>query len=217
MSRTGRTFDVISLIALGGLVAYTASVYDALPARVATHFDFPGNANDWMDRPYGTWGVDAFGLAMWAFVRFSPKWLPSANDWRKRAEQSPMAAVAMLTMLLFVGIGVFTVWNALHPAMPRMVVLDVLLGAYALTFAQILPRTRRNPILGIRTPFSLTSDENWLRANRVGAYAFAAGGLACIACGLAGAPAVGIVLFIVAAILPAIYSWFLAYRLPPGA
>jgi uncharacterized membrane protein len=215
MSRASRTMDLLSLAALAGLVAFTASVYDRLPPQIATQFDLRGRPKAWMSLGYGTWGVDAFALAMWALVRTSPKWLPAANDWRKRAEQSPMAAVAMLTMLLLVGVSAFIVWNGLHPEMPRLATLDVLLGFYALALSSILPRVRRNPILGIRTPFSLTSDENWLRTNRFASYSFGIGGLASIASGVAGAPAVGVVAFVGAAITPWIYSWAIAYRLPP--
>jgi uncharacterized membrane protein len=170
-----------------------------------------------MDRANATWSLDAFFVATWALVRFSPRWLPAAGEWRKRAEQSPMAAVAMLTMLLLVGLGAFTIWNALHPETSRGATLDVMLGVWALALSSLLPRTRRNPILGVRTPFSLTSDENWLRANRFGSYSFGVAGVACIACGLAGAPAVGLVAFLAAAVAPGVYSWVLAYRLPPQA
>jgi uncharacterized membrane protein len=217
MSRSARTFDVASLVSLGGLLAFTASVYDSLPTRIATHWSLHGHPNGFMDRAYATFGMDAFTLLVWACVRFSPRWLPEGGGWRTRAQQSPMGAVAMLTMLLLVGLGVFVVWNGLHPEASRGATLDVMLGVWALALSQILPRTRRNPILGVRTSFSLTSDENWLLANRFGSYAFALGGVACIACGLAGAPAVGGVLFIAAGVAPAIYSWVLAYRLPPQA
>jgi uncharacterized membrane protein len=217
MTRSVRMFDLASLVSLGGLLAFTASVYESLPARIATHWSLHGTPNGFMDRAYATFGMDAFALLVWAIVRFSPRWLPEGGGWRSRAQQSPMGAVAMLTMLLLVGLGVFVVWNGLHPQASRGATLDVMLGVWALALSQILPRTRRNPILGVRTSFSLTSDENWLLANRFGSYAFAAGGVACIACGLAGAPAVGGVLFIAAAVAPSIYSWVLAYRLPPQA
>ena len=217
MNRTRSVLDLVSLASLGGLVAYTASVYGALPAQLATHFDWRGNPNGWMSRANGTWGIDAFALVFWALVRTCPKWLPRANDWRKRAEQSPMAAVAMLMMLLLVGVSAFTVWNGLHPDMPRLATLDVLLGVYALVLSSILPRVRRNPILGIRTPFSLTSDENWHRTNRFASYSFGVGGLACVVCGLAGVATVGVVAFLGAAIAPWGYSWAIAYRLPPEA
>ena len=217
MKRSGLLFDLVSLGSLAELLAFTASVYDELPARIANHFNLHGAPDGWMDRPYATWGVDAFALALWGLTRFSPRWLPKANGWRERAERSPMAAVAMLTMLLFVAVGAFTVWNGLHPEASHGPALSVVIGAYALAFSSVLPRTRRNPLLGVRTSWSLTSDENWHRTNRLASYTFALGGLTCIACGLAGVAAIGICVFIAAAVTPWVYSWVLAYRLPPEA
>jgi uncharacterized membrane protein len=217
MKRSALAFDLVSLAALAGVLAFTASVYDALPARMANHFDLHGNPNGWMDRAYATWGLDAFSLVLWATIRFSPAWLPEKNGWRTRAQQSPIAPVAMLTMLLLVGVSAFTVWNALHPEASRGAMISLLIGTWALAYSTVLPRTRRNPILGVRTTFSLTSDENWARTNRFASYAFALGGLACVVCGLAGVPAVGIVVFIATSLAPWAYSWVLAYRLPPEA
>ncbi len=217
MKRRGHVLDVLSLASLGGLAAFTASIYGRLPELIATHFDVHGTPNGWMDRAYATWGIAAFSLGLWALIRFSPRWLPQASGWRERARQSPMNAVAFLTMLLLVALAFFTLANALHPELSRGATLDVVLGVWALALSSILPRTRRNPLLGVRTAYSLTSDENWHRANRFGSYAFAVGGVAIIACGLAGAPAAGILVFVAAAISPAVYSWVLAYRLPPEA
>jgi uncharacterized membrane protein len=217
MKRSVQVLDVLSLGSLAGLGAFMASVYGQLPVRIATHFDLHGTPNGWMDRGQATFGIGGLALALWALIRFSPRWLPASGGWRERAAKSPMAAVALLTTLLMVAVVAFTTYNALHPEASRGATLDVGLGAWALALSQILPRTRRNPILGVRTAFSLTSDENWLRANRFGSYAFALGGAACIACGLLGVPAAGIVAFVAAALAPVGYSWALAYRLPPEA
>jgi uncharacterized membrane protein len=217
MNRWNRAFDLISLTSLGGVVAFTASVHDALPETIAVHFGLHGEPNGWMGRELATWGVDAFALAMWALARFSPRWLPEANGWKSRAAKSPMGAIAMLTSLLLAWVSLFIVWNALHPDMPRLRTLAVMLGLYAFAISLVLPRTRRNPLLGVRTPFSLTSDENWARANRIGSYAFAAGGLGSLVGALVGLPMAGIVFFVAASFVPWIYSWKLAYELPPDA
>ncbi|HEY2509262.1 MAG TPA: SdpI family protein [Polyangiaceae bacterium] len=81
----------------------------------------------------------------------------------------------------------------------------------------VLPRLRRNPLVGIRTAWTLTSDENWSRVHRLGSYVYAATGLACLACGLVGATAVGLVVLTTGALAPGVYSYVLASRLPPEA
>jgi uncharacterized membrane protein len=217
MKRSALVFDLVSLVSFGGLVGYTTSVYDALPARMAVHFNLHGVASGWMDRAYATWGFDVFVALFWAAVRFAPRWLPDSNGWKERADKSPIVAMAMLTMILLAGVGAFIVWNGLHPEAPRGPVLGVLLGTDALGLSVILPRTRRNPLLGVRTAFSLASDENWSRTHRIASYTFALGGVACIACGLAGLTAVALCAFIAGALAPAVYSWVLQYRLPPEA
>jgi uncharacterized membrane protein len=45
----------------------------------------------------------------------------------------------------------------------------------------LLPRLRRNPVVGLRTPTTLASDEAWQRANRLGGHAMVLGGLVALA------------------------------------
>ncbi len=217
MKRSVSWVDGVSVFAFGGLLSFTASVYGRLPERMATHFNLEGEPNGWMSRPYATWGFDAFALAVWGLLRLSPRWLPRDHEWRKRAEQSPMATVALLCMLLLVAVGGFLVWSALHPGAPRGAFLNVILGGFALAISSLLPRTRRNPVFGVRTAFSLTSDENWLRANRFASYTFGLAGVSCLVCAAVGAHALGVVLFVAAAVAPSVYSWAVADQLPPSA
>jgi uncharacterized membrane protein len=215
MKRAVLSFDAISLVSMAGVAAYTASVYGSLPERIATHFDLHGTPNGWMDRAWGTWALQGFGLVLWAALRLSAYWLPTSSGWRERAHKSPMAAVAMLSALLLGAIGTFVVWNALHPEASRGVILSALLGAYSIALSVVMPRIRRNPLVGVRTSFTMSSDENWARTHRVASYAFAVAGLASLACAAAGLPAAGIVAFIACAAIPLLYSWVVQYRLPP--
>ena len=40
------------------------------------------------------------------------------------------------------------------------------LGALFVMLGLVMPRVRRNPWVGVRTPWTLASDENWARTHR---------------------------------------------------
>jgi uncharacterized membrane protein len=210
MNRSTRTFDLVSLAALGGAVAYGVAVRDELPARMAVHFDLHGTPDGWMSASHAFWVVNGFALVMWAILRSAGRWMPNTGGWKERIGSAPIAASATLTMLHLAGVSVLLVAYALHPELPLRTIASVAIGLSALAVSFVLPRVRRNPLIGIRTKYSLANDENWLRTHRIASYSFTAGGLACIACGLAGAPVVGFLVFVLATIAPAVYSWRVA-------
>ena len=59
------------------------------------------------------------------------------------------------------------------------------MGAFLFALSFVMPRIRRNPVIGIRVAWTLASDENWARTHRFASYTFAAAGVVA----LVGAPA----------------------------
>jgi immunity protein, SdpI family len=92
--------------------------------------------------------------------------------------------------------------------------LGLVLGGFWIALGLILPRIRRNPWMGVRTPWTLSSDENWAQTHRVAGFTFCIGGALALLCTLSGASALGVVVLLVSALVPAVYSFLLARRLP---
>jgi hypothetical protein len=54
------------------------------------------------------------------------------------------------------------------------------LAVFMIVLGQFYPRLRRNPLVGCRTTFTLSSDENWARTHRFGGFTMTLGGFAMI-------------------------------------
>jgi uncharacterized membrane protein len=209
--------DAVSVGVLGMTAALTAAVYERLPLRMATHFDLQGNANGWMSREEGAWFVPVFGLALWAVLRFVPRVLPRGE--RKRLGESSVARVAMSTTLFLAAVHLLILYVAIIPGASIVHVIWLVLGAFYIAMGLVLPRIKRNALMGIRTPWTLTSDENWARTQRVGGYAMVIGGVVAAAFGTLGGTAGGILAIgalLVSAIVPAGFSLVLARKQDQG-
>ncbi|MDB4934651.1 MAG: hypothetical protein JWP87_1623 [Labilithrix sp.] len=213
-----RRVDMVSVGVIGLSAALTAAVYERLPERMATHFDLAGNPNGWMPRAMGAWFAPVFGLGLWAFIRFLPAILPKSD--RRRLGDSSAPLVAAMTAMFMAAVHVLVLYVALVPGASLARAIWIVLGALYVALGLVIPRVKRNAIIGIRTPWSLTSDENWARTQRVGGYAMVIGGLAAAAFGVLGGPTGGIVAIaalIVSALIPAGYSLVLARRQDQGS
>ena len=65
--------------------------------------------------------------------------------------------------------------------MPALTVMKLLVGGLFVVIGNYLGKVRRNFFVGIRTPWTLTSDEVWARTHRVGGWLFVLAGIAIIA------------------------------------
>ena len=214
MEKTEKKPSLADAVTVGALLltfALTAVVYARLPDPMPTHFAASGRPNGWMPRAYGAWLVPFTSLGLAALIRFGGHLLPP--DWRARLEASPVRALTMMTVVFLSAVHLLVLHAALSPAKTLgSTVVWLLLGVFLVVLGQILPRTRRNPFIGVRTAWTLTSDENWAQTHRVAGYAFTLGGAAVAVSGWLHAPGLGGAALTVAVLAPILWSWRLSRR-----
>jgi uncharacterized membrane protein len=104
---------------------------------------------------------------------------------------------------------------ALVPGVPVTKIVLVLTALLFVALGLVMPRVKRNPILGVRTAWTLTSDENWARTHRVAGYAMVMGGVAAALATLAGGTSgavLAVMCVIASGLVPVVYSLLLARR-----
>jgi uncharacterized membrane protein len=212
-----RRFDALAFGVLGASALLTAAVYGRLPARLAVHFDLRGNPNGWMDVEIGAWIVPAIGLVVLSCLRAADRFFPlgDASSAREARASVPPSAL-VVTALSLAAVQLLILYVALVPDVSVGRASAGVLGLVWGFFALVLPRARRNALFGVRTPWTLTSDEIWARTHRVAGYAFAGAALLSFAAAAAGGPSalpVSTASALAAGLVPAAYSWWLARQI----
>ena len=213
-----RRMDMVSAGVIGLGVALTAAVYERLPEQVATHFDLAGTPNGWMSRAMAASFAPLMAVGLWAFLRMLPRILPATE--RKRLGDGSASLMAALTVVFVIGVHLLILYRAVVPGASIARVIWLVLGAFYVAMGLVLPRFKRNALMGIRTPWTLTSDENWARTQRVGGYAMVAAGVLAALFGALGGTLGGVVALVVlllGAFVPAAYSLVLARRQDQGS
>ncbi len=206
--------DRLSLAMMGGMLAVTAALYSRLPATMPIHFGFDGRADGFAPTPIAI----ALGLGMplfvWAFVRGGERFLP--RGFRDRLRASPADAGVMLVVTLLASTYFVMLHVALHPTADSALPLGIALGTFMAATGLVAPKLQRNPWIGVRTTWTLTSDEVWARTHRFAGFTFLAAGAAIVVLTLCGRFSWGIVALLVLALAPVLYSFLLARRLDRG-
>jgi uncharacterized membrane protein len=109
-------------------------------------------------------------------------------------------------------IGVVAIQAALGADFNISTVVMVAVGLLLMVLGNFMGKVRKNFFIGIRTPWTLASDEVWAKTHRLGGWCFVLAGAAMAVLAVL-APAVEWIIYVVVimALIPVVYSYF-AYR-----
>jgi uncharacterized membrane protein len=212
MKRFG-VMDALALVTIAATGTFTAARASRLPERVAVHFDAYGRPDGWAPPAIAAWGPVVFALVVWAFVRLSVYMVRA--DRRQAAEAAPLGATGLLVAAFIGAIHVMVLERALGADLDMLAIVAGLMGCLLIALGLLMLVTPPNPLVGIRTKWTLASAENWARTHKLAALTFTLSGLASIAAPLMGAPATVFVMLaatVAATAVPTLYSFLLARR-----
>ncbi len=203
---------------LGFVVAAIAVVaaiwaYPQLPEQVATHWNLRGEPDGYSGRfVVGfVFPLAMFGLA--ALAQVLPKIDPKRANYPKFLETYWLLINGIL---IFMGVLYLAmVGDAIGLPVPIQRVMPITLGFLFIVVGNYLGRVQPNWFLGIRTPWTLSSDTVWRKTHRLGAWLFVIAGVlfmvSAFVPGLgAGVPLAVIIMGLV--LTPVVYSLYLWIR-----
>ena len=196
------------LAALAGAIIFSAWVYPRLPAEVATHWGWDGQPNGNSSALVACLVAPGMGLLLAALFAVIPRIDPRRDSWAEHGPTYYLLANVVLTLVA--GMQVLLLGQALGwgVPIPRMMVAAV--GGLFVLLGSLMPSMRPNWFMGIRTPWTLSSDTVWRKTHLVGRTCFVLAGLLLISTGFFSSQvAVGLIIIAVgaAALTPVVYSW----------
>jgi len=152
----------LPLILIAADLGFTLAVYQQLPDRVPTHFGTAG-PNATSSKAVAAWVMPAITLGIWVLLR----WLPSIDPRRDNygAFRWAYDSVVFGVVAALVVIHATVLTNAIAPPVPVNQVISITIGALMMLIGSVLPYARSTWFFGIRTPWTLSSDEVWTRTH----------------------------------------------------
>jgi uncharacterized membrane protein len=202
--------NVLSFIFIAIPIAVSIYLYPSLPDQIPTHWNLAGEVDDYTPKP---WGVMILPLAA-VFVFLVMKLIPMVSPKGFRTDQFQgviniftvtlvgfMSAVALLVLIAATGRDV----HVNEVVFAGVGLLFIVLGNY-------LGKVRKNFFIGIRTPWTLASDEVWSRTHRLGGYVFVLIGFLLFLNAFIQFPEAWLIgAIVIVALVPVVYS-FVIYR-----
>jgi len=163
-----------TLVVLLALAA-SAAAYGRLPERMPTHWNAAGEVDGHGSRLMGAFLLPGLMLLMAALVPLLPRIDPRGASYEEFRPTYHLVMNAVVTLLLVVHLVVLA--SALGHDVPATRIILVGVGLLLVLIGALLPRMRPNWMIGIRTPWTLSSERVWQRTHRVGGMLMLAAGV----------------------------------------
>jgi uncharacterized membrane protein len=210
----------LAAIALAGDAVLSAVLYRLLPAQVPVHWNFAGHADRYGSKLelvlFGPLGIACIWALLLVLSRIDPR---RAED--RLSEPSDVGTTdkegSYWTVIHLVVVALALLHGAILLAASGVVsgpnrVIAVALALLLLLPGNFMGRLRPNWFVGIRTPWTLASDEVWRRTHRLAAALMVGGGLLLLPLALLlpamQAMVAALVVTLLATLGPAVWSYF---------
>jgi uncharacterized membrane protein len=182
------------------VVAIIASVlvYGNLPPSMPTHWNTDGDVNGWSSRAFGAFLIPVMLAFFWLLMRFVPRIDPRGQNFAKFRGAFEGMIIAFMLFLLGVHVIVLRAALGYHVQMQRVV--PIAIGALFVVLGFFLPHTQPNWFVGIRTPWTLSSDVVWEKTHRLGGKVFVGAGFLIILAAMIAPASTHITMFALIAI-----------------
>lgn len=185
MIRTGLIF---SLIAVVGMIAVNLWAMPQIPeGEIPVHWGLDGTPDRYGDRGdalFALWMIPLATLISSILLALAPRLDPNGQNLMKSRKAYVVIWCSVMVMLLGVHAGIAVLMVRSVTASPDAnEFVRFVIAAAAILFivkGNYLPKTRSNWFLGVRTPWTLSSDYTWERTHRLAGRLFMLAGFICL-------------------------------------
>jgi len=172
-------FSASLILALSCLL-FSIWISPSLPDKVATHWGIDGKANGFSDSGSIVW-LGCLPLVIvalfYVFPRFDPLW----DKYGAKAREKYWVLVLVFALFFF-AVVLLTIAANLGYSFDMGVAVSLLIGLLFIGVGHYFEDCKPSWFVGIRTPWALSSEDNWSRTHKLGAKIFYAIGAALLVC-----------------------------------
>lgn len=205
--------DWFLLLILLGLLVAAFIAYPQFPERVPIHWNVKGEIDGYGSRFTGAFAIPLLTTGIYIGMLLLPLVDPRRANYARfsTAYRALRAGLVLFLTLLY---GVTTAVALGHGINVSRVIL-ISLGILFIIIGSFLPKVQANYFVGIKTPWTLASEETWRKTHRLGGPIFVMDGLVSILASFLAAPlnfrlVIGSLLG--ATVIPTIYSAIIYFK-----
>jgi uncharacterized membrane protein len=209
-----RTTTIIVLILIAAATLAGLALWNRLPDQMASHWNINDQVDGYMPKLWGVFMLPLVTLGLFLLFLAIPSVDPLKANIEQFREAFNLFIVLMVGFMLYI-YGLSLAWNLGYTGFRMSGAMLPAIGLLFIFIGFMMRQAKRNFFIGIRTPWTLSSDRVWDETHRIGAILFMVSGALAFIGGFFGgttafwfmfAPIIGSTVFLL------IYSYILYQR-----
>ena len=182
-------------------------LWNQLPDQMPTHWNAAGEVDSWSSKPFAVFGLPVLMLVIhWVCV------LGTQADPKKDNHSTKILHLVLwICPVLSIFLHAVTYAAALGKEVRMEMIMPSLIGLVLTVVGNYLPKCKQNYTIGIKLPWTLSSEENWNKTHRFAGRLWTVCGLASFLTGFFGGFWVFLPIVLLMVLAPCVYSYCL-YR-----
>jgi uncharacterized membrane protein len=170
-----KTTAIISVALITIAVIAGAVLWNQLPDQMASHWGVDDQVNGTMPKFWGVFMMPLISLGLFLLFLVIPNIDPHRANIAQFRETFNLFIVFMIIFLLYVH-GLTLAWSLGYSNFKMSSALLPFIGVLFIFIGYMLRKAKRNFFIGIRTPWTLSSDNVWDKTHQLGSILFMASG-----------------------------------------
>jgi len=210
MSTKTATILSLSLIAVALVVGLV--LYARLPDPMPSHWNAAGEVDDYMPKFWGIFLMPIVTTVLVGLFLLIPQIDPLKANIAQFRDIFNWFIVAFVAYMLY--IYALTLAASLGYSFNMTIMLIPVVGLLFIGVGYMMSKARRNFFIGIRTPWTLSSETVWDETHKLGSKMFMVGGVVTIVSAFLGEKGIWLLMvaMLAAAFVPIVYSYILWKR-----
>lgn len=206
---TTKTSLTLSFVLIALALAAGLLLSSQLPDPMPSHWNAAGEIDGYTSKALGIWLLPLMTAGLTLLLAFIPLLDPLRANIEKFRPLYNLFIIGFVAYMLYVY--ALTLASALGWQFNMSVMLLPVMGLLFIGISFLLKNAKRNFFIGIRTPWTLSSDSVWEKTHALGAKTFLVGGLVILLSAFLGETGLWLMLIalMIAAFVPIVYSYIL--------
>lgn len=199
-------YGIVAVLIL--TLAITILVYPELPGMIPSHWNMAGEVDGFLPTIWGVLIIPLLMILLTAFFFLLPRIDPLKENYRKFRAYYDGFILVFLVFFLLIQVQII-LWGLGYQISPNLII-PPLAGALFIYLGFLVGHAKQNWFVGIRTPWTLSSEQVWKKTHALGGNLFKIAGIIAIAGVFFGDYALWFVLVpvLAVAVFTVAYSYF---------
>jgi uncharacterized membrane protein len=171
-------YEIFPLLLLAAVFVLAFVALPHAPDKIPIHWGFSGEPDNYAGKFWGLFSLPVISVLIYTLLLFLPRIDPGRKNYEKF--QGIYLAIRTIIILAFTCIQLIVVLWALNIKVNVNIAVMLITGFLLMLLGNFMGKLRPTWFVGIRLPWTLSSDESWNKTHRLGGWLFVVFGLALV-------------------------------------